>query len=216
MKRTTLILGLIGVVLVGVVWWLFLASPKRSDVTTFREERETLEVEETTLRAEKAQLEEIRDNELTFVTAGAVVERLIPPDPQLATFIDDMNLLAQDAGVALRSIGPSLPVPDPTGTFQEIAVSLDVEGQFFELLGFLFGVTDMERLVRVDSVAFSPDAPENGIVDIGLTLEAVIFTTAPPPPDFQPIAGEGGETGEGGDTGDTGDTSDAGTGDGEA
>ncbi len=210
MKRSVLILGLIGAVLLGVVWWLFLASPQRDDVTEFRNQRETLEIEESTLRTERSQLLEIRDNELTYLAVGATLERLIPETPELATFIDDMNLLAEDAGVVLLAISPGLPTPDPTGTFQEVAVSLDVEGQFFEVLGFLFGVSDMERLVRVDSVSFNPGEDEFGTISISVAMEAVIFTTAPPPPDLTitpPDAGtpdDGGDTGEGGDTGDTG------------
>ena len=39
-------------------------------------------------------------------------------------------------------------------------------------------------LVRVDSVAFAPAEEESGLISIGVTMETVIFTTAPPPPDF--------------------------------
>ena len=54
---------------------------------------------------------------------------------------------------------------------------LTVEGQFFEVLGYLYGIADLERIVRIDAVALSPKEDENGFILETVSISAVTFTT---------------------------------------
>ncbi len=180
MRRNVVLLVVIALILVTALWWLFLISPRRAEIDDLRTQRETAVAEEQRLRGEKARLLEIQDNELTFMTAGAALERLIPPNPELATFIDDVTVLALDSEVDLLSLSPGLPAADAFAEFASMSVFINVEGQFFEVLGFLYGLADMERLVRVDGVSLSPAIQEDGTVIISAGLTTTIFTTAIP------------------------------------
>ena len=207
MRRGALLLGLIGAVLIAVLWWFFLVTPQNDEISSLDDQTAALQLEESSLQAQKAQLLEIRDNELTYMTAGASLERLIPSDPELATFIDDVNILARETGISINALTPALPAGEAEDVFQSISVFMDLEGQFFEVLGFLYGLSDMERLVRVDSVTLNVGAEENGITTLTASLDTLIFTTAQisAPVEGVPADGapaDGGEPGvDGGDPG---------------
>ena len=84
------------------------------------------------------------------------MESSIPSSPQADAFIEDITFLAETTGVELSSIALTPPVADPdTGGF-EVPVSLTIEGEYFEVLGFLYGIEALDRLVRVDSIGLNP------------------------------------------------------------
>jgi type IV pilus assembly protein PilO len=194
MRRPGILIGIAVTLLVTVVWWLFIVGPRRARLDELDTQIESARSQEQSLRAQKAQLLEIQENELTFITAGAELARNIPPTPELASFIDDVNLLAAETGIELLSLSPGLPTPSPLGTYQQISVSLEIQGQYFELLGFLYGLSDLERLVVINSIALSPGSAVDGPLLISAGLEARIFTTAATTPVEPPPDTEGGTT----------------------
>jgi hypothetical protein len=109
-------------------------------------------------------------------------------------------------------MAPSPPAGQPEQAFQEVSVGIDVEGQFFEILGLLYGLSDMERLVRVDGLSLSPTEGETGEIIMATSLDVTIFTTSAAGVADVPVddgTGDGGDgTGDGTTTtvpGDTGD-----------
>ncbi len=194
MRRSTALLVVLGILAVTALWWLFLVQPRRTEITDLRDRRDAAELEVERLRGEKAQLMEIQENELSYMTAGAALERLIPPTPELAQFIDDVTLLALDSGVELLTLTPSLPTAEPFADFASVTVFMEVDGQFFEVLGFLYGLADMQRLVRVDGVTLSPSGGEETALRLNAGVDASIFTTAIPVElDIPPEEGAGGD-----------------------
>ncbi len=180
MRRPAVLIAIVGVLLLTVLWWLFIASPRRAEVDDLRTQRDAAVITEEQLRSEKAQLLEIQENELSYMTASAALENLIPPTPDLPTFIDEVTLLAIDSSVDLLSLSPGLPTAEAFAEFATISVFIDIQGQFFEVLGFLYGLADMPRLVRVDSVTLTPTVGADGTVTVDASLNATIFTTAIP------------------------------------
>ncbi len=208
MRRPVVLGVVVGGLLLTVLWFLFIVQPRRSEVDDLRTQRDAAIAEEEQLRNEKAQLLEIQENELSYMTASAALENLIPPTPDLPTFIEDVTLLALDASVELQSLSPNLPAAEPFAEYASIDVLMEVEGQFFEVLGFLYGLADMPRLVVVDSIGLSPSVAEDGTVTISASLDATIFTTAipvgpapPPEPDPAEEGAEGEAPEEGGEGG---------------
>ncbi len=185
-----------------LLWFLFIVQPRRGEVDDLRSDLDAAVLQEEQLLGEKAQLLEIQENELSYMTASAALESLIPPTPDLPTFIEDVTLLALDSSVELRSLSPSLPAAEPFAEFATIDVLMELEGQFFEVLGFLYGLADMPRLVRVDALTLAPTVEADRTVTISVALDATIFTTAipvgpAPAPEPAEEAGDG-EGAEGG------------------
>lgn len=194
--------AVLALVLITVIWWLLFFSPKRDAIDAAEAEKETAVLREQTLNTRINQLQEIKDNELSYLFAIGQMESSIPATPQADAFIEDITFLAESTGVAVSSISLTPPVADPaTGGF-EVPVSLTIEGEYFEVLGFLYGVEALDRLVRVDSIGLNPiptveepveDIPEGANVTdevteprvrpnadlLGVDLTMRIFTRSP-------------------------------------
>ena len=203
MRRVSLFV-LLGVLLATAVWWFLLISPRNSSITDLQDQRFVAVDTEQRLRVQIRQLQEIRDREVEYIAAVGQLDALIPDRPLLEDFIEQIYALAGDTGVDLQTLSPSVPAAATDGSeLREIAVSAQIDGEFFEILGFLFGLSDMERLVRVDGVALSSSTEEDGSIVLSASLEMRLFTLA----DLLPI--EVPSPGDGTDGGDTTDTTSA-------
>jgi len=163
MKRSTIWM-LVGGLLAGtVVWWMFLMSPERSSAADAREELEMAQLREATIRTQIAQLSDIIDTEISYRFAIGEMETAVPVQPQADVFIEDLTFLAESTGVDIFSFALSRPTPiEFTAAGQvgleayAVTVTVSAQGQYFEVLGFLYGLEAMDRLVRVDSIGLSP------------------------------------------------------------
>lgn len=187
-RRNILVAALVAVLLI-VVWFFFVVSPRRGEVSDIESQIDTAEITAQGLRGEKAALLAIRDSELSYQRATAELERSIPMTPNLAEFIEDFNLLADETGVDVIALSPALPVAIEDVPFQTLDISTTIEGQFFEVLGFLYGLEDLERLVRIDGVSLSASPTELGPTLITAALTGRIFTLAVdlPTPGLEPL-----------------------------
>ena len=76
----------------------------------------------------------------------------MPPNPQMDALIFELNQLADDSGVTWLNSRYSVPA-DPLSTgVREVDIAMTVEGQYFEVLGYLYGINEMDRLIRVDGL----------------------------------------------------------------
>ena len=185
MRRVGLLVAL-GVLVVTGAWWMFLISPKNGDIADLERELTTAIDAEQRLRVEINQLEAIRQAEVEYLAALGRLDALIPERPLLEDFIEQIYELTKETGVELQTLAPSVPSSPDDSELREVAVSVQIEGEFFEILGFLFGLNDMERLVRVDAIAVSSAADETGGTILSASVEVKLFTVA----DLLPILDE--------------------------
>lgn len=194
MRRTGLLV-LLSIVLVTGVWWMFLIGPRNTRISDLDRERTVAVDTEGRLRVQIRQLEDIRAAEVQYLAAMGTLETLIPERPLLEDFIEQVYALANDTGVELRTLAPSAPVAESEDSeLREIAVSIQIEGQFFQVLGFMFGLSDMERLVRVDAVAVAASQDPAGTTVLTTSLELRLFTLADLLPVFEEPPGDDADT----------------------
>ena len=177
MRRVGLLVAL-GVLVVTGAWWMFLISPRNGDIADFEDELSVAIDTEQRLRVQVRQLEEIRNSEVQYLAALGQLDSLIPERPLLEDFIEQIFALTNETGVELQTLTPALPEVVEGSELREIAVSVQIEGEFFEVLGFLFGLGDMERLVRVDSVSVGSFALDTGETILSAGIELRLFTLA--------------------------------------
>jgi len=178
MRRVGL-LATLAAVLVTAAWWMFLVSPRNGRITDLHGDLTVAEDTEARLRVQIRQLEEIRDREVEYLAALGQLESLIPERPLLDEFIEEIFALTNETGVDLQGLAPAVPAIAGEGSdLREVAVSAQIEGQFFEVLGFLFGLSEMERLVRVDAIAVSSADDESGTTILSVSIEMRLFTLA--------------------------------------
>ena len=191
MRRVGL-LGVLAAVLVTAAWWMFLISPRNGRIADFRDDLVVAQDTEQRLRVQIRQLQEIRDREVEYLAALGELESLIPDRPLLDDFIEEIFELTNQTGVSLQTLSPALPTltTDESG-LREIVVSAQLEGEFFEILGFLFGLNEMQRLVRVDGIALS-STQVGGETILSAGIEMRLFTLADVLPPLDDLAFPGG------------------------
>jgi Tfp pilus assembly protein PilO len=172
------ILGVLVALLLAVAWWFFFISPRNAKIAQAGDDLRAAQDQEMALRAQVTQLQAIRDAEVEYLAGIGQMEALMPERPLLDEFIDGVYALCDSTGVKLLNMAPAMPVAVAGSELRQITVSVTVDGEFFEILGFLFGIMDMERLVRVDAVAVSSGQDETGATTLSVSLNLRLFTLA--------------------------------------
>ncbi|MDF1598009.1 MAG: type 4a pilus biogenesis protein PilO [Acidimicrobiia bacterium] len=173
-----ILVGLLIAVLISAVWYFFVVGPINERKETAQIDLETAQTEEFTLRTTLSRLQKIEENQLEYATAIGQLETGIPSTPRLAELIDDLNYLADENGLAWTSGSYTVPnLIQGTEVF-EIGVTVQVQGQFFEILGYLYGIADLDRIVRIDSLTLSASTDEAGFHSMNATISGVVFTTS--------------------------------------
>lgn len=182
MARKPVLVGLM-LVLLGVVWWFFFFSPRATRVDELRADLQIAQDEELRLRASVADLRSVAELEPEYRSALDSLSLVIPDDPELDEIIDSLYDLALRSRVELLSLVPGLPA-EPTGGegMRAIVVTTRLTGEYFEVVNFLFGINDLPRLARVDAIALSVGADDEG--GLGVTLQVRFFTLSGALPEF--------------------------------
>jgi Tfp pilus assembly protein PilO len=183
MRRWALLAALL-VLLLAVGWWFLLIAPRNTRISDAHDDLQTAREQELGLRSQIAQLQAINEAKVEYLAGIGKMDALIPDQPLLDQFIEEIYSLSQSTGVELLNLSPAVPVLVPDSQLRAITVSATIEGDFFETLGFLFGVMDMERLVRVDGISVSSSQDQNGATMLNVSLSMRLFTLS----DLVPVA----------------------------
>lgn len=189
MRRIAVVVALAALA-VTAAWWMFLISPRNAQIDDYHNQLDAAIDTESRLRVQIAQLEDIRDREVEYQAALGKLNALIPDRPMLDQAIEQIYALSGETGVLLQTLSPSVPAAvGDAAVLREIDITAQVEGEFFEVLGFLFGLNDMERLVRVDGISLSSTQTESNTTILSASIQMRLFTTA----DLLPTIPPGGE-----------------------
>lgn len=168
-----------GLVVLLLAWWVLLWGPTSRDASDTARRADEAERRTDELRATVARLEELQRNAPRLAAQQRALNAALPATPDLAEFILAANRIAAEAGIDWLSISPTPPAAGPGGGPSAIALSLGIEGGFFQVLDYLNRLEDLERLVIVDALNVSASSPtDGGPVRLSVTLTARMFTRA--------------------------------------
>ena len=178
MTRSAILLSVLGALLVTAAWYLLLVKPTQERIIETEDLIAQGQDDEFRLTTQRAALQRIEDNMLAYLAAIGQLERSIPDSPQTASLIDDLSVLADETGVSWESGSYGNPTEVSDQEYLEIPVNVSIQGQFFEVLGYLYGIADMDRLIRVDSIGISPTQDEAGFTILDVAIAARAFTSS--------------------------------------
>ncbi|AHY46753.1 Pilus assembly protein, PilO [Rubrobacter radiotolerans] len=192
--RVVLALGIAGLVLLALLAYLLLVGPLLGRLSERAQERDAKEAQLAQLDAQVRELERVRDN------AGPLGQRLlelnkrVPSEPEVPTFVVQVQEIATASGVTQIRIEPGTPGPPPQGgPYSIVPITMTFEGTYEDLRDFLLRSNELARLVTINSIAYEPveaAAGEEDLAAVGLEptlsveIEAEIY--------FQPEAGADG------------------------
>ncbi len=174
-RQWTVFTGL-AVVIVFVAGWMLAISPQRSHAADLRDQAASQRQQADSLRIRLASLR-ARSADLPKKQARlAEIQAMLPNSPALPALIRQLSDAADSAGVELTSLAPAAPAavvagaaapqtaakaaPGTTaaaGALEQIAVSIDVKGSFFNLEQFESNLEHLDRALIVDG--FTMTAP---------------------------------------------------------
>ncbi|MDQ3951653.1 MAG: type 4a pilus biogenesis protein PilO [Actinomycetota bacterium] len=172
-----LILTAVGAVVVVLIAFFLLISPRQSELA---EVRTQVQDEENLTQTLRAQLDNLRDLQARAPQLQAELDRireLVPQEHEVPNFIFQVNQAANASGVEFVQITPELPKTPPEGAqLAEVRITLGGRGGYFAIQDFVRRLYSLDRALRIDILDLIAAETEEGIA---MTATARIFFEAP-------------------------------------
>lgn len=197
MKRGLLVGIIAGGVVLVLLWYFVLFAPTSSNLKSTRAEVAATDSQNQELQNTIRRLKELSKNATQQAASLRTLRAAIPANPDLGEFILQANDIASASGIDFLSIAPSPPVASASGgPATTIAVTIQIDGGFFQVLDYLNRLEDLERLMLVDSINVATSTQSSstggsssanstssagGAPDLSVTLIGRMFTTAGAP-----------------------------------
>ena len=179
-------LVVVGVLLLGAAAYFGLIRPKKAEAARLQKETDATKAQVDDYYAKSAAVKsrpKIRSADL-FRLAKAM-----PGQADMSGVLLQLNQIAADTGITFQSIAPQNSVP--ISGYQAVPIHLTFEGNFYNLVDFLFrlrNLVDVEhgqlnatgRLFAIDTLSF--DEAQGGFPQISATLvvDAFVYGTLTP------------------------------------
>lgn len=156
-RRNLYILVALGLVVVLAAYYFLLLSPLR---TSIAETESSIATEQQTLaqnKAKLAQMEQTRREAAKNQATLIELSKMVPESTELPSLLLQIQDLATESGIDFMTISPS--EPQPAGSAEIIALSIAIQGSFFDINDFLYRAEQMVagpgRLLAVKQISFA-------------------------------------------------------------
>jgi type IV pilus assembly protein PilO len=179
-----------GLLVYALAGYFLLVSPQRSKAAELKKETVATQLQIDQFRLLAAQAKStppIRVAELFRLT------KAMPDSIDMAGVVLELSRVARDSGIQFESITPQGAAP--VSGYSSIPITLEFDGNYYELSDFLFRIRSLVRvqsgeldalgrLFVVDSISFSESTHSFPKIKASLTVHAFVYgdvsTTAPP------------------------------------
>jgi type IV pilus assembly protein PilO len=158
--RNILLLGLLVIVLLIVGYYFLLLSPLLNELDDRAQERDDKQAQLANLQEEVAQLEAVRREAPEIERQLLELSKRLPTQPEIPTFMLQIEEIANASGVTQLSIEPGTPgPPEGGGDFTVLPITMTFQGTYEQMQDFLLRTRNLARLVTVRSVTFCRTEP---------------------------------------------------------
>lgn len=200
-ERNLIIAAGVGLLFILALFYVLLLGPLLGDLNERAEVRDERQARLDEVEAQVAELQEVRRNSPELQRQLLELNKRVPTQPEVETFIVQVEEVAEASGVTQTEFTRGDPEPpEGGGDFTVQPVTMTFEGTYEELLAFLTGLDDLVRLVAVNDVTYevagegTTAAPEiEQSLSVKLETE-VYFQPTGVPDGTEPVAPEPPET----------------------
>jgi Tfp pilus assembly protein PilO len=168
--RNTLVLTVVGVLLVIVALAAVLVIPQFGRMSELDAQIAAAEQEAQSARFLLEQRREVRNRSAIVDAKRMQLLTAFPEDPELTSVILELQELAYDAEVDLRSVQPQPIVVDPEKAYATIPVTVEFYSDWSEGVLYLQKLTQLSRQLRLVSFTARPLDPTT-MTDINVDLD---------------------------------------------
>ncbi|WP_162924538.1 type 4a pilus biogenesis protein PilO [Rubrobacter indicoceani] len=190
--RSLVLIGLGILLLLILLGYLLVVGPLLGRLSDRAEERDAKEAQVAQLQAQVQDLERVRDNSGELGQRILELNKRVPSEPEIPTFVVQLQQIAGAAGVTQVRIEPGTPgAPPQGGPYSVVPITMTFEGTYEGLRDFLLRCNDLVRLVTINSVAYEPIIVDAGEEDLATGVEPILNVEIEAEIYFQP-EGDGG------------------------
>jgi type IV pilus assembly protein PilO len=153
--RNLLILGSLGIVVLIILFYFLLLGPLLGRLDEQDQAREERQQQLDQVKQEVDELEEVRRNSPEIERQLLELSKRIPTQPQVPTFVVQVQEIAGASGVTQLLVEPGDAAPPAGGgDYQVIPVTMQFNGTYDEMQDFLLRMRNLTRLVAVTDVSY--------------------------------------------------------------
>jgi type IV pilus assembly protein PilO len=153
--RNILILGILGIVIVVIGFYFLLLSPLLQSMNEQAQAREDKQAQLEQLQQEVNELEQVRRNSPEIQRQLLELSKRVPTQPQIPTFVVQVQEIADASGVTQLSVDPEAPVaPAGGGDYRVVPVTMRFNGTYDQMQDFLLRTRNLTRLVTVTNLVY--------------------------------------------------------------
>ena len=153
--RNILLLGLLVIVLLIVGYYFLFLGPLLNTLDERAQERSDKQAQLSNLQQQVAQLEAVKRNAPETERQLLELSKRIPTQPEIPSFVVQIEEIADDSGVTQLSIEPQdVESPPGGGDFSVVPITMSFEGTYEQMQDFLLRTRNLARLVTVRKVTY--------------------------------------------------------------
>ena len=154
-NRNMLIIGALSMVLLIIGYYFLLLSPLLGRLDEQAQARADKQAQLSQVQQDVNELEEVRRNSPEIERQLLELSKRIPEQPQIPTFIVQVQEIADASGATQLSVDPepSTP-PEGGGDYRVLPVTMQFQGTYDEMQDFLLRTRNLARLVTVTDVSY--------------------------------------------------------------
>ena len=166
-RRYRIITFLVLILIVTTGYWYFIFNPKKNQINSLQKDIENLNRQIRLNRKRIAQLKELEFNVKKKQLIFYYAKKLLPDSTvEIENLLANIETLGNDVGVEFLLFKPG---PETKSDFYaKRRLTLNIRGYFPNLMLFLSHISNLNRLVTLDSVSFRPN--KNQMVTAHCTL----------------------------------------------
>jgi type IV pilus assembly protein PilO len=154
-NRNLIILGALGIVVLIIIYYFLLLSPLLQQLGEQAQARESKQAQLEQVQQEVNELEEVRKNSPDIERQLLELSKRIPAQPQIPTFIVQVQEIADASGVTQLSVDPEPSLaPEGGGDYRVVPVTMQFTATYDEMQDFLLRTRNLARLVTVTDVSY--------------------------------------------------------------
>ena len=154
-NRNLLILGALGIVLLIIIYYFLLLSPLLQRLGEQAQARQSKRAQLEQVQQQVNQLEEVRRQSPDIERQLLELSKRIPAQPQIPTFVVQVQEIADASGVTQLSVDPEpSTAPEGGGDYRVVPVTMQFKATYDEMQDFLLRTRDLARLVTVTNVSY--------------------------------------------------------------
>lgn len=180
----------VATLLFALAWFFVGFKPANSELTEVKGKVQAAQAEVAALQARLTRLQELKRNAKELRKESARLEKGLPTEPAVSTFIRQVQEAANQAGIDFLSVSPSVPSAPaageaPTtadaassgavaGSMRTITVSINSKGNFFAIESFVAKMEGLERAIKIDTFSLGGASP-----NLSLAINMKMFMGGP-------------------------------------